>query len=74
MFFFFSFYILLCFPLITLNLCIQAECEELAKRVEALKEENSSLRDELEHMREESKKLAAENAILTVSSDLCILL
>eukprot|EP00268_Persea_americana_P013521 TRINITY_DN1596_c0_g1_i1.p1 TRINITY_DN1596_c0_g1~~TRINITY_DN1596_c0_g1_i1.p1 ORF type:complete len:410 (-),score=111.25 TRINITY_DN1596_c0_g1_i1:453-1682(-) len=43
----------------------QAECEELAKRVETLKEENSSLRDELEHMREESQKLAAENATLT---------
>lgn len=72
---FFSFFLLLlCFPLIALNLCIQAECEELAKRVETLKEENSSLRDELEHMREESQKLAAENATLTVSSDLCILL
>ncbi|XP_058078706.1 bZIP transcription factor 1-B-like [Magnolia sinica] len=43
----------------------QAECEELAQRVETLKEENSLLRDELEHMREECQKLTAENVSLT---------
>ncbi|KAL6001108.1 hypothetical protein ACLOJK_006835 [Asimina triloba] len=43
----------------------QAECEELAQRVETLKEENNSLREELEHMRSECEKLAAENASLT---------
>ncbi|RWR75097.1 bZIP transcription factor 16 isoform X2 [Cinnamomum micranthum f. kanehirae] len=43
----------------------QAECEELAKHVETLKEEHSSLKDELQHMREEHEKLAAENVSLT---------
>ncbi|XP_019052309.1 PREDICTED: bZIP transcription factor 68-like isoform X2 [Nelumbo nucifera] len=43
----------------------QAECEELAQRVETLKEENSSFRKELEHLREECEKLASENASLT---------
>ncbi|KAL5995535.1 hypothetical protein ACLOJK_025598 [Asimina triloba] len=49
----------------------QAECEELAQRVEALKEENSSLRDELELMREKCQKLAAENAALTERLEKC---
>nr|DAD32303.1 TPA_asm: hypothetical protein HUJ06_011154 [Nelumbo nucifera] len=43
----------------------QAECEELAHRVETLKEENSTLREELERLREECEKLASENASLT---------
>ncbi|XP_058108403.1 bZIP transcription factor 1-B-like isoform X2 [Magnolia sinica] len=43
----------------------QAECEELAQRVDTLKDENNSLREELEHMRGECEKLAAENASLT---------
>ncbi|XP_077236178.1 bZIP transcription factor 1-B-like isoform X2 [Tasmannia lanceolata] len=46
----------------------QAECEELAKRVETLKEENSSLREELDRIREECEKLAMENASLSMGS------
>ncbi|XP_077230724.1 bZIP transcription factor 1-B-like [Tasmannia lanceolata] len=42
----------------------QAECEELVKRVETLKEENSSLSTELDHIHEECEKLAMENASL----------
>ncbi|XP_043694680.1 bZIP transcription factor 1-B-like isoform X2 [Telopea speciosissima] len=43
----------------------QAECEELAQRVETLREENSSLREELERLREDCEKLTSENASLT---------
>eukprot|EP00262_Sarcandra_glabra_P007078 TRINITY_DN1964_c1_g1_i1.p1 TRINITY_DN1964_c1_g1~~TRINITY_DN1964_c1_g1_i1.p1 ORF type:complete len:410 (-),score=81.17 TRINITY_DN1964_c1_g1_i1:335-1564(-) len=43
----------------------QAECDELAQRVETLKEENSSLREELDRMREECEKLASENTSLS---------
>ncbi|EFJ06110.1 hypothetical protein SELMODRAFT_135978, partial [Selaginella moellendorffii] len=46
----------------------QAECEELAQRVESLTMENMSLRQELEQAMEERNKLAAENAALLVSS------
>ncbi|XP_024517157.1 bZIP transcription factor 16-like isoform X2 [Selaginella moellendorffii] len=42
----------------------QAECEELAQRVESLTMENMSLRQELEQAMEERNKLAAENAAL----------
>lgn len=42
----------------------QAECEELAKRVEVLKAENVSLRTELNRLGEECKKLSTENAFL----------
>eukprot|EP01018_Ginkgo_biloba_P002948 Gb_32028 [translate_table: standard] len=42
----------------------QAECEELAQRVEALKDENVALRTELNLLGEECKKLSAENACL----------
>ncbi|KAK9118247.1 hypothetical protein Scep_016340 [Stephania cephalantha] len=43
----------------------QAEYDELALRVDALKEENNVLREQLERMREECEKLASENASLT---------
>ncbi|XP_043721521.1 bZIP transcription factor 1-B-like [Telopea speciosissima] len=43
----------------------QAECEELAQRVDALKDENSTLREELERLQEECDKLTSENASLT---------
>lgn len=42
----------------------QAECEDLAKRVEVLKSENTSLRTELNRLGEECKKLSTENAFL----------
>eukprot|EP01018_Ginkgo_biloba_P005450 Gb_21161 [translate_table: standard] len=42
----------------------QAECEELAQRVETLKEENAVLRAELTHLQEECKNLSSENASL----------
>ncbi|PIA63715.1 hypothetical protein AQUCO_00201218v1 [Aquilegia coerulea] len=44
----------------------QAEYDELAQRVESLKEENGMLRGELERVREECEKLASENASLTI--------
>lgn len=69
LFLFWLFFFIQCFLLITVD--IQVECEELAKHVETLKEENSSLRDDLEHMREECEKLAAENASLIVSFAMC---
>ncbi|KAJ4961564.1 hypothetical protein NE237_021474 [Protea cynaroides] len=43
----------------------QAECEELAQRVDTLKDENCALREELERLREECDKLTSENASLT---------
>lgn len=42
----------------------QAECEELAKRVEVLKAENASLRTELDQLGEACKKLSTENSFL----------
>ncbi|MED6179538.1 hypothetical protein PIB30_001830 [Stylosanthes scabra] len=42
----------------------QAECDELAQRAEALKEENASLRSEVSRIRSEYEQLAAENAAL----------
>lgn len=42
----------------------QAECEELAARVETLNTENLSLRSELAHVTERCKKLSAENTSL----------
>ncbi|XP_016485271.1 bZIP transcription factor 16 isoform X1 [Nicotiana tabacum] len=42
----------------------QAECDELAQRAEALKEENASLRAELNRLRSEHDQLAAQNASL----------
>lgn len=45
---------------------MQAECDELAQRAEALKEENASLRAELAHTRSEYERLLAQNASLKV--------
>eukprot|EP00250_Pteridium_aquilinum_P003826 c14102_g1_i2 orf=624-1709(+) len=42
----------------------QAECEELATKVQALTSENNSLREELHRMTEECKKLSADNSSL----------
>ena len=44
----------------------QAECDELAQRAEALKEENSNLRSEVNRIRSEYDQLLAENASLKV--------
>lgn len=44
----------------------QAECDELAQRAEALKEENASLRAELNRIRSEYEQIAAQNASLKV--------
>lgn len=44
----------------------QAECEELATKVETLTVENMALRNELNRMAEECKKLTAENASIMV--------
>lgn len=42
----------------------QAECDELAQRAEALKEENSSLRAEVGRLRNDYEQLLAQNASL----------
>jgi len=44
----------------------QAECEELAQRVEVLKEENTGLRAELDRIRKEHDQLLAQNTSLKV--------
>ena len=44
----------------------QAECDELAQRAEALKDENASLRSEVNRIRSEYEQLLAENASLKV--------
>ena len=45
---------------------IQAECEELGQRADALKSENSSLRVELERIKKEYDELVKKNASLKV--------
>lgn len=42
----------------------QAECDELAQRAEALKEENANLRSEVNRIRSDYEQLLAENASL----------
>ncbi|KAL2348895.1 hypothetical protein Fmac_002895 [Flemingia macrophylla] len=42
----------------------QAECDELAQRAEALKEENASLRSEVSRIRSQYEQLLSENAAL----------
>ncbi|KAL2547988.1 basic region/leucine zipper transcription factor 16 [Forsythia ovata] len=42
----------------------QAECDELAQRAEAMKEENASLRSEVTRLRSEYEQLLAQNAAL----------
>jgi len=44
----------------------QAECEELAQRVDVLKEENASLRTELNQIRKEYDQLLSQNNSLKV--------
>lgn len=44
----------------------QAECDELAQRAEALKEENANLRSEVNRIKSEYEQLLAENASLKV--------
>jgi plant G-box-binding factor len=44
----------------------QAETEELAKKVELLTAENTSLRREINRLTESSKKLSSENSALMV--------
>jgi plant G-box-binding factor len=44
----------------------QAECDELAQRAEALKEENANLRSEVNQIKSEYEQLLAENASLKV--------
>ncbi|KAK9928071.1 hypothetical protein M0R45_025225 [Rubus argutus] len=44
----------------------QAECDELAQRAEALKDENSTLRSEVSRIRSEYGQLLSENASLKV--------
>lgn len=45
---------------------MQAETEELARRVEALSAENIGLKSEINQLMENSKKLRLENATLSV--------
>ena len=44
----------------------QAECDELAQRAEALKEENANLRSEVGRIKSEYEQLLAENTSLKV--------
>jgi len=46
--------------------CSQAECDELAQRADALKEENATLRAEVSRIRSEYEQLISENASLKV--------
>lgn len=53
-------------------LCTQAECDELAQRAEALKEENATLRSEVSQIRSEYEQLRSENAALKVIFEIFI--
>lgn len=44
----------------------QAECDELAQRAEALKEENATLRAELNRIRSDYEQILAQNVSLKV--------
>lgn len=52
---------------------MQAETEELAKRVESLTAENIALKSEINQLVENSQKLRLENATLTVTLIICYL-
>jgi molecular chaperone GrpE (heat shock protein) len=52
--------------IITYMLFFQAETEELAKRVELLTAENTSLKREINRLTESCKKLSSENSALMV--------
>lgn len=45
---------------------VQAECDELSQRAEALKEENATLRAELSRIRSDYEQILAQNASLKV--------
>lgn len=45
---------------------VQAECDELSQRAEALKEENATLRAELSRIRSDFEQILAQNASLKV--------
>lgn len=52
-----------------MTLCVsQAECDELAQRADALKDENASLKAEVSRIRSDYKQLLAENASLKVNT------
>ena len=51
---------------IPVDVCSQAECDELAQRADALKEENATLRSEVNRIRSEYDQLLSENAALKV--------
>lgn len=51
----------------------KAECEELAQRADALREENASLREEVEKVKKKQKELLAQNKALKVSNLLYLL-
>lgn len=53
-------------PYITLIYSIQAETEELAKRVQSLTSENINLKSEINKLTENSEKLKLENVALVV--------
>lgn len=53
----------------TYKLLSQAECDELALRAEALKEENANLKSEVNQIRSKYEQLLAENATLKVMCD-----
>ena len=61
----------LCASLFSLGIG-QAECDELAQRAEALKEENANLRSELSRMRNDYEQLMAENTALKVLHHLSV--
>ena len=52
----------------------QAECDELAQRAEALKEENANLRSEVNRIKSEYEQLLAENTSLKVIFCFCFVL
>lgn len=52
--------------MVAMILLNQAECDELAQRAEALKEENAGLRTEVSRIRSEYDQLLSENASLKV--------
>lgn len=59
---------MMCFLFNELNTSctLQAECEELQHKVEALNNENRTLRDELQRLSEECEKLTSENNSIKV--------
>jgi regulator of replication initiation timing len=54
---------------VLVSLIFQAETEELARKVELLTAENTSLRNEINKLTENSQKLRMENSALMVPRD-----